>query len=604
MAKGPKDDKEPVAASANDTPTALESDEALTVAGASAEDTLTGGAGPDSVAETDSVSSAADSPWPQRETPEKEDEALSVDSIAPEPLPQPEDPAPDIAPKSEDTSQDSTHQDATPQREKPMAEPEKTEAETKGGGGMIKFLVYLILILAVVGGPIGLLAWNPVIQPWVNEKTELGLPKVYPFGPPAADPALAALEDRVAALESAPAPTADLPDAMSDQLAATSDRVSGVADQVASLEQSLAGLSGQVETLNAATGTSAATTLDGATLAALEDMVRGQIEVSASDISSLNQELDNLRTELRALASAPPSAVSSDSTGESTSLPSQQIAQLSSQIANLGARVENAESQLETIPADPTASLDRIGSRITELATQLVSLSSEISAVASRPVASPDDLAALEAELAEVTATLQTEVETTTAGLEGRIADVAGMIRQGNSANREDQAFVIAVSQFASAIRDGRSFEAELATLQALGAELDTSVAFYAANGVATVPELRVSFPPVARVIVRRALAGEDRSIVGEALNQVADLVSIRRTGVVEGPQADAIIARAEVALNDDDVQGALSAMSELPEELRAIGSEWIKDASAKVNADAEIARLQSVAAQRIGGGE
>ena len=83
--------------------------------------------------------------------PEAPSNAETVESIEPEPVPRPEE---------------------TPKRQEP-------EAKSAVVGSS---LPYLVLFLIVVGGPIGLLAWNPVIQPKINEIADLGLPKFYPFG--------------------------------------------------------------------------------------------------------------------------------------------------------------------------------------------------------------------------------------------------------------------------------------------------------------------------------------------------------------------------------------------------------------------------------------
>ncbi|MCR9257919.1 MAG: hypothetical protein NXI16_17690 [Alphaproteobacteria bacterium] len=500
----------------------------------------------------------------------------TVESIEPEPVPRPEDSAP--------------------------KEPTRPEPELKKGGGWFKPVFYLVLILIVVGGPVGLLAWNPVIQPNINEISGLGLPKVYPFGQDPADPAVAALADRVTALENAPAPEAPapaIPAALQESVAALDRAIGDVAGRLEALE-------GRVTELAARPAPEPAPQpaggVDPAALADLEERLGDRITTALTDIESLDADLAALRAEVRALE-AIPAAASDGATATGVS---------AAQLGAVSARIDGLEQRLRDLPDDPAPALERLDGQLADLQGALADLSAA-------PSVAPADLEALSLALGErIDGVRNTLIETrqalnealdealneAQAALGGRIdavqANLDANIQLGADANRADQAFVLAVSQFAGAVRNGRSFAAEVAALGALGAEIDSSVAFYAEDGIATIPELRLDFAPIARAVVRRSIAGEEESVVGEALNRIADLVSVRRTGVVEGEAADAIVARAEAALAEDDVATALSALSELPEELRLVAQPWLNRAGAKVNAEVEIARLQSAAADRI----
>jgi len=562
MAKEPKDEKDLTQAGEPDG-----------TVGGSKPDTMTGGDGGDAAAE------GQDSPWGARAGEERSDptdgtatdratEADSdrIESIEPEPVPRPEQ-------ESEATSNRGAAREP--------AGTAASEAEAKKGG-WFKPVFYLILFLIVVGGPIGLLAWNPVIQPKVNEMSGLGLPKFYPFGPPEADPALAALADRVEALENAPAPEAAV--SVPPDLTAT---LSTLRDDVDRLAGRLDAVDGRLSDLEAApTPTPAASGVEPEDLAALRQRVDDGLAALRDQVSGVAQEMDGLRTEVRALEAIPTEA--GGDSGVSAA-----------QLAAVSARIDGLEQRLRAVPEDPAAALDRLRERIAGLDAGLADL-------ADRPTATPEDVASAREAMESLMASLETMIVDLDSALNTRIDTVAADLeatRQASAeANRQDQAFVLAVSQFAGAIRNGRGFTAEVETLQALGAEIAPAVVARAEAGVPTLPELRLSFDPMARDVVRRALAGEEESVVGEALNRVADLVSIRRTGIVEGESADAIVARAETALEQDDVATALDALDALPEDLRAVARSWIEAARAKVEAEAEIGRLQSVATSRLGG--
>ena len=81
--------------------------------------------------------------------------------------------------------------------------------------------------------------------------------------------------------------------------------------------------------------------------------------------------------------------------------------------------------------------------------------------------------------------------------------------------------------------------------------------------------------------------------MVGQTLNRIAGLVSLRRVGQVEGDTAEARIARAEAALARGDLAAVLADLDGLPADAAAVVAGWRADAEARLAADKALARLR-----------
>ncbi|MCH2396098.1 uroporphyrinogen-III synthase [Oceanibaculum sp.] len=161
------------------------------------------------------------------------------------------------------------------------------------------------------------------------------------------------------------------------------------------------------------------------------------------------------------------------------------------------------------------------------------------------------------------------------------------------------EALVLAAAQLAGPLQQGLPYEIELAALQRT-ADADPLVVEIAAQlkpragaGVPTLATLRQRFPDVAGAAVRAARVGESDSVVGQTLNRIAGLVSLRRIGSVEGETPEARIARAEAAVSAGDLAAAIAELDGLPADAAAVVADWRADAEARLAADRALTRLR-----------
>lgn len=302
------------------------------------------------------------------------------------------------------------------------------------------------------------------------------------------------------------------------------------------------------------------------------------------------------------------------------------------------AALEATPRQADTAPQELADLRTALEARITGLEERQTALSEEIQLVremlagegtassAAAPSALPapeimDRLEKLEQQaqaLAQAQAGLDGEaLRGRVAALETRLADMPRTDPQEMSRLREDlgalkqslseietgagerEALVLAAAQLAGPLQQGLSYEIELAALKRtagadpLVAEIAVQLQPYAAQGVPTLEALRQRFPDVAGEAVRAARVGESDSVVGQTLNRIAGLVSLRRVGQVEGDTAEARIARAEAALARGDLAAVLGDLEGLPTDAATVVAGWRADAEARLAADKALARLR-----------
>ncbi|WP_157089282.1 uroporphyrinogen-III synthase [Oceanibaculum pacificum] len=192
----------------------------------------------------------------------------------------------------------------------------------------------------------------------------------------------------------------------------------------------------------------------------------------------------------------------------------------------------------------------------------------------------------------------------------GRLREEIGVLREGvakaAALDGRREALMLAVAQLATPMQQGAAYETEMAAIARLvgaesGLEEELSVLKnHAAAGVPTIAVLADRFPDIAAAAVRAERAGESQSVVGETLNRIAGLVSLRRTGQVEGETVEARTARAEEALERHDLAAAVSEMAALQGPAAEAVAPWMEDARARLAVNDALARLRSHAVANL----
>ena len=285
------------------------------------------------------------------------------------------------------------------------------------------------------------------------------------------------------------------------------------------------------------------------------------------------------------------------------------------------------ESRLAAIEAQPGASglPDNLAT-----ADDLARLEGEIAALSGGTDATADlaaELKDLDARLAALgasasdnaNASAEATTATTTAlgGLSGEVAAIEASLQEIRAAidelkarnDSQDALLWSAVGTLRDAMRYTGPFSEQLADVSRLAgdrAEFQEALAELkplAGSGVANLTELQREFPATARDIVAAGYGDSDDGVLGDVLNRVSQVVTVRPVGEVEGDGPGAIVARAEGHLDQGDLAAALEELKGLPEDASRAADTWRQRAQQRVAADAAITRLNGLLAGQLATG-
>lgn len=269
-----------------------------------------------------------------------------------------------------------------------------------------------------------------------------------------------------------------------------------------------------------------------------------------------------------------------------------QMDALSKQIAELADRPAPE-------PADPAAALETaLGdslSGITDglgaVADQLTQLDGRIVTLESRPlVQGPAELAATidtyERELQETRAQLA-EQQALNAELLAKLdatAETATQQLDAAAARAEAIAQSSALLAIQAALDTGEPFADALSGLT--GAEVPPALASVSDTGVASLSDLQAAYDDAARA----ALSASLRDLAdGDASARISSFLKaqlgVRSLTPREGDDPDAVLSRAQAALDGGDVAAALSELDALPASGQAEMADWRATAQARVDA-------------------
>lgn len=169
-------------------------------------------------------------------------------------------------------------------------------------------------------------------------------------------------------------------------------------------------------------------------------------------------------------------------------------------------------------------------------------------------------------------------------------------------ATQPDMAAIIAANALKSAIDRGGSYLNELQTYKSLLPEQAGSVAALEAqaeSGIPTLSQLNTQFASLADDMVAAVnKPAADAGIWDQLVGSAKNLVRSRPIGDVVGSGVGPVTARIEFALQNGDVQRALTEWAQLPEAAKQIGQSFYNALSARRDADALLAQLMTASTQ------
>jgi uroporphyrinogen-III synthase len=195
--------------------------------------------------------------------------------------------------------------------------------------------------------------------------------------------------------------------------------------------------------------------------------------------------------------------------------------------------------------------------------------------------------------------------------LADRVEKMESTVRDMQARRSSASALMLAVGQLREALAKAMPYDAELRAVKALAGS-DAEVAQQldglkarAVAGIPTFPVLVQRFNAQAPAIVRAQVLPEGQSWWRQTLDRLTGLVVIRREdGSNAGNAPAAVVARAEAALGQGDLAGAVAEIATLSEGPAEQAAPWLADAKARLAADKAVSELTAHVVAAIGAGQ
>ena len=263
-------------------------------------------------------------------------------------------------------------------------------------------------------------------------------------------------------------------------------------------------------------------------------------------------------------------------------------------------RVQAEQEQMDIPGSIAAANADfmaRLSTLEERVESELSAIDTRLATLERRPNADGSISEAAQAAYEEEIAALRTQIVEQRAGMEALVDEFSGRleetraeaaaIEEDTTRRAQNAAGRAALARVQAAIDAGTGYASVLADLQdALGAPLSEALTTPANRGVAPLSALQESFPDVARAALaasrRAGDSGEDEnSFIGFLKSQF----DVRSVAPREGADADAVLSRAEAALQAGRLTDTLAELALLPPSARAEMTGWIARAEARQNA-------------------
>lgn len=168
----------------------------------------------------------------------------------------------------------------------------------------------------------------------------------------------------------------------------------------------------------------------------------------------------------------------------------------------------------------------------------------------------------------------------------------------------QEIALLSSLHHLSDKILSGKPFAAELSSFEeSYGADVDKSLndiisqlAPYADNGVPSMPALIAMFEDAANSAKKddKASLPENASFWDKLLFNLSHMISIRRTDKNQsGNSVDAILARAEDDLENQETEAAIAEVRSLPDNIRSYFTFWMEDAQMQSIAPSLVEQLE-----------
>ncbi len=284
------------------------------------------------------------------------------------------------------------------------------------------------------------------------------------------------------------------------------------------------------------------------------------------------------------------------------------VTALGGQVAALETKLNGSDARLNAFDAKVNA----VDSKVNGFDARMNAFENRTNGIDVKTNETASGLAQLQATVANLPHIDIAPLQAATAALDGRLGKVEGQLAAPKDGQRltearavgsadETRATPIALvgQAVVGAIADGRPYGADLAALQALGADpaATARLAPLAEAGAPTVAALEQRWAAVRGKVLAAVKPAETGSAFDRFAANARALVQVRRVGEVQGDDPAALVSQVDAALEAGDVPAALAAWSKLPQAGQDASRDWAAAARGRVDA---LEAAQDVVARAI----
>ena len=261
----------------------------------------------------------------------------------------------------------------------------------------------------------------------------------------------------------------------------------------------------------------------------------------------------------------------------------------------LAARVAAAEAQTKSL-GDSLAALNR---RLDEVAAASQSALAQAKTAAAAATDAMKNATRTGVEQSDIDA-----LNNRIAALESTMKSLSTDAQRTSSADDRAARLTVAAEALRAAVDRGAPYQAELAVVQALGADQTATAPLepFAADGLPNAAALAHEFALLTPSLLQASgAAPRESSFLGNLEAHAQKLVRITPIEAPAGDDPASVIARINIDAARGDIAAALAGIARLPESARALAASWVKKAEAREAAIAASRRIAADALAAIG---
>jgi hypothetical protein len=268
-------------------------------------------------------------------------------------------------------------------------------------------------------------------------------------------------------------------------------------------------------------------------------------------------------------------------------LPTNDTSGLADEVQSVRSIAQNALDAAQVATNAPAPTID------------LTDINDRLSALEDRPLPSevtdPEEIAALKSEVNSLRGGLQDQKAAADTLLEA-----AEATRQKAAAEAETVLLQAALTKVEAAMQNGQPFASDLAILSDAGLTVPESLNNVAESGLPTLTSLNRQFDVPARAALAASRRGDMGNNWSDRLGSLwRSQTNARSLTPQEGSDPDAVLSRADAAVDAGDLQVALTEIAALPEDAQAPLADWIAQARLRLDAQSATADLATALSER-----